>query len=193
MKKRRILIVGGVAVLLLTAFSLMGWSYHDRPQFCGLCHMMDPYLESWESSDWLARTHAEEDIACLDCHEATIQQQVQELYLTVTNQYSVPLRERQFPMEMCVECHEDGSYEASLTAAGQEVNPHNTIDLANSNAPHESGQGRVECYNCHKMHRPSKELEYCYSVCHHERNWESCDSLGCHVEGSEDDWGSESE
>jgi hypothetical protein len=33
----------------------------STPAFCGTCHVMSPYYESWKTS-----SHA--DIACVDCH-----------------------------------------------------------------------------------------------------------------------------
>ena len=33
----------------------------SQPEFCGTCHVMDPYFQSWETS-----THKE--VACVDCH-----------------------------------------------------------------------------------------------------------------------------
>jgi nitrate/TMAO reductase-like tetraheme cytochrome c subunit len=50
------LIVGLVAVATYGAMEMSG-----TPAFCGSCHVMDPYYQSWKIS-----SHA--DIACVDCH-----------------------------------------------------------------------------------------------------------------------------
>jgi len=34
-----VVVIGGVGVIGL-------WRYHEQPQFCDTCHIMDPYLES---------------------------------------------------------------------------------------------------------------------------------------------------
>jgi cytochrome c nitrite reductase small subunit len=139
-----------VVVAGLAGFGL--WKYHEQPEFCATCHIMQPYLESWQSSDWMAHAHAKEDVACLDCHEATIQQQVNELFLFVTQQYETPLRERRFETEKCLSCHEHGSYEELIAR---------TADKDRN--PHDSHWGEMDCRMCHKAHRDS--VDYC-SSCH---------------------------
>lgn len=54
-----------------------GWVYHEQPQFCTTCHIMQPYLDSWNAEDTLvvsledpmllAYDHA---LACIDSHDA---------------------------------------------------------------------------------------------------------------------------
>ena len=127
--------------------------YHQQPAFCAdMCHVMQPYEDSWVSSDLLANVHSQADIECLDCHEATVQEQVQELIANVTGDFEQPLRERKMPMEQCLSCHEHDSY-ANLAEA--------TSDQEHN--PHASHNGELECSLCHNMHRPS-EL-YC-TQCH---------------------------
>ena len=150
--KRSKWVIAGVTVVVLAVLGVAGWNYHEQPQFCATCHAMQPYLESWNGSELLAHTHAAEDIACLDCHEPTIQQQVEEFVANVTGHYSEPLRERKFPKEGCLACHEHGSYAELVTVTQDwERNPHN------------SHWGEMECYLCHNMHRPS--VMYC-AQCH---------------------------
>jgi len=55
------------------------WQYHEQPQFCATSHIMEPYLESWQKSDYGAYVHAIEDVTCLECHVPTVEQQVHEL------------------------------------------------------------------------------------------------------------------
>jgi len=150
--KRKNWVVVGMAVVIIAIAGVAMWNYHEQPQFCAMCHVMQPYLASWESSAFLARTHAEEDIACLDCHEPTVQQQVEELIKNVTKNYETPLRERKFPQEECLECHEHGSY----TELAQR-----TSDLERN--PHDSHYGEMECHICHNVHRVSED--YC-APCH---------------------------
>ena len=186
MKRRKMWIIAVTVLVPLAVLGVAGWKYHEQPQFCVMCHVMDPYLESWQSSDYLAGAHAEEGIVCLDCHEPTLQQQGQELIVTVKGDYPNRLQMRRFPKEECFECHKQEEVIESTadyeTARGDELNPHTmTVDENTYNNPHESGEGELECYECHKVHRRSGELTYCYARCHHERNFtESCGSPDCH-------------
>jgi len=151
-KKRKTWIAAGIALVVIAAGGVGLWEYHEQPQFCATCHVMEPYLESWEHNSLLANTHAQEDIDCLECHEPTIQQQVNELVAFVTNDYEVPLKELKVPQEECLACHEHGSYDELVEAtAYMERNPH------------DSHYGEMECRLCHKMHKPS--VDYC-SQCH---------------------------
>ncbi len=144
-----VVVVGGGGAAYL-------WNYHEQPQFCGTCHIMDPYLESWQSSELGANAHAEYDIACLDCHVPTLEQQVNELVVYVQGDYEIPLRELKYPKESCYECHEHGTYEeiVEMTADLEET--------AGAN-PHASHYGEMECRLCHKMHKASED--YC-AQCH---------------------------
>ena len=165
-------IVGGVAL----------WDYHEEPEFCAaFCHIMDPYLASWEESDFQVYAHAEVDLACLDCHEPTIQEQVKEAAVFVMGQFEDPLRTRRFPDEFCLQCHEHGSLDEIIERTkdyailNENHNPHD---------PHpdkdESIVKQFECWNCHTMHKRSAGTEYCFSSCHHERTFEGCGSVDCH-------------
>ncbi|MDH4207754.1 MAG: cytochrome c3 family protein [Anaerolineae bacterium] len=142
-------VVGGVGAV---AF----WEYHEQPQFCGTCHIMDPYVESWQSSALGANAHAEYDITCLDCHVPTLEQQISELAMYVTGDYQTPLNELKYPKESCYECHEHGTYEqiVEMTAELEETVGAN---------PHASHYGELECRLCHKMHKQSED--YC-AQCH---------------------------
>ena len=165
--------LGGAGGVLL-------WQYHEQPQFCATCHIMQPYLESWQTSDLLVGAHAEEGVSCLDCHEPTLQQQVNELVVYVQGDFRVPLKDRKLPKEECFGCHvanEHGSNEqvlertAEYTVDGEKVNPHD---------PHaglEEVDSHFECYNCHKMHEESSGIDFCYG-CHHAGTFQSCSD--CH-------------
>jgi formate-dependent nitrite reductase cytochrome c552 subunit len=196
LKRRNIwVIVGVAAVVVIIIAGVALWNYHEQPQFCATCHIMQPYLESWESSPFLAYAHAEEEVTCLECHEPTIEQQVHELIVTVKGDYDNPLQEREFPKEECFECHEHESYEQLIELTkdyavdGEQINPHvYTVDsealapdayIVDSEAPdpHDSEQG--ECYQCHKVHRESPGIDYCYE-CHHDAIFLKCSE--CHKE-----------
>jgi hypothetical protein len=171
----------GIAIVAVAAIvgGMALWDYHEQPEFCAVCHIMEPYLETWQESDYQVGLHAEADLECLDCHEPTIGEQVTEVAKFVTGQYEDPLATRRFPEEFCLRCHEHGSV-AELIERTKDYTilnePHNPHD------PHpgkdESVVKHFECWTCHKMHRNSPGTEYCFTVCHHERTFEVCSN--CH-------------
>jgi len=155
-KKRIVVIAVLLGVVVLGGVGAVGfWQYHEQPEFCGTCHIMDPYLESWQSSDYGAAAHAEQGVACLDCHEPTVQQQMDELVMYVQGDFAVPLEQREFGVEFCFDCHEanehTGYEEVIQRTEGLEINPH------------DSHLGEMECGTCHKMHQSSED--YC-AQCH---------------------------
>ena len=121
-KKRVVLIVIIVIVLVLVALGVGGWTYHAQPRFCSdLCHIMSPYLESWNGSDYGAGVHSAEGVTCLDCHEPTIGEQMNELLVFVKGDYTVPLEELEVSDEFCYDCHlsdEPENKECGLHDAG---------------------------------------------------------------------------
>ena len=153
---------------------------------CTYCHVMASYTESLQDATLLANAHAQEGLVCLDCHEQAVLEQTHEVAKAGTTQ----LRMRRFPMESCFDCHvpnEHTTYEEVIertedyTIRDEKVNPHAiTVDPSNPDDPHDSGEGEIECFYCHKMHKASQGINYCYAICHHERNFESCSSAGCH-------------
>ncbi len=56
-----------VSLLCFGAFSLVGAEYYtSRPDFCGSCHIMDPYFNSWSKDLHGKKVGAR----CVDCHYA---------------------------------------------------------------------------------------------------------------------------
>ena len=51
-----VLVLGGVILI-----SLLSMEVTSKPQFCGSCHIMEPYYKSWQIS-------SHKNIACVDCH-----------------------------------------------------------------------------------------------------------------------------
>jgi cytochrome c nitrite reductase small subunit len=157
LSKRRIVVIGVLlgVVVIGGVGAVAAWKYHEQPQFCATCHIMDPYLESWQASDYGVHAHAVEDVTCLDCHVPTVQQQVDELVVYMQGDFTVPLEERQFGNQFCFDCHvanEHTTYEEVIQL---------TADLELN--PHESHLGQLECDLCHRMHGLS--ADYC-APCH---------------------------
>jgi cytochrome c nitrite reductase small subunit len=191
LKNRRVRILGVVAslVVLLAAGGFAAWKYHEQPQFCATCHVMKPYLDSWQNPQTdFAAAHKNAGMRCLDCHEAKIKEQVQELVTYVTGKYTTSLETRRFPKEWCLRCHEHSSYEELAQRTKDymvpaELFPNSTpADPAQQmQNPHASHLGQEQCYKCHKMHQESPQMAYCFS-CHHSRQLVNCNT--CHMSGS---------
>jgi nitrate/TMAO reductase-like tetraheme cytochrome c subunit len=63
---RRLGITVAALVLLLGGLVLLADHQTSKPQFCGSCHIMEPYYESWH-----ADVHGGKlEIACIECHYA---------------------------------------------------------------------------------------------------------------------------
>ncbi len=179
MKKRKTRVIVGVAVAILallllpaacggtttpppttatpsptTTTPLLVWG----PEMdCTTCHVMTSYVGSLQDATLLAYAHAQEGLACLDCHELAVLEQIHE----GANPDTTELKERKFPMDSCFACHT--SYPALIELTEDYIAPEG--EKVN---PHHSHRGEVECYHCHNVHRESPGINYCYS-CHHER------------------------
>jgi hypothetical protein len=171
-----------VAAVVLIPSGIALWDFHKQPQFCSaVCHIMEPYVATWTDSEFQVHVHAEEDAVCLDCHEATVKQQVQEAVAFVTGNFEEPLQRRQFPDEFCLGCHEHGSREEIIERTGDYAIEG---ELRNPHDPHpgidESVVGQFQCSKCHTMHGESVGIRYCYRECHHEYTFTSCGGTDCH-------------
>jgi cytochrome c nitrite reductase small subunit len=157
MSKTRIVVIPVVGVVMIGGVAAIGlWKYHEQPQFCATCHLMEPYLESWQASDYGAYAHAVQGVTCLDCHVPTVQQQVDELVVYLQGDFRAPLEQRGFGDDFCFDCHLPNEHTSEgdvvqLTAA-REVNPHDSHLV-----------GETGCETCHNMHEPSED--YC-AKCH---------------------------
>jgi hypothetical protein len=155
-KRKIVLIVVAAIVVVGGVGGVAFWEYHERPEFCATCHIMEPYLESWEESEYGAYAHATEGVTCLECHPPTIEQQVHELVVYMQGDYENPLPEIEVSEEFCYDCHVDNEHtsleEVVQLTADREVNPHESHLI-----------GEMDCDTCHNMHKVSED--YC-AECH---------------------------
>jgi hypothetical protein len=135
---------------------------------CGICHRA--YLKSMQDDKMLGSTHAEVTEDCFSCHE---EPDIRKNHDKITHKPGKLFRQRKYSNDLCVRCHDGydklaettkGST-AFTTAYGDAINPHNTH------------VGKVECFNCHKIHKDKPPIEYCYG-CHHTRQLKNCND--CH-------------
>mgnify|MGYP001436858331 CR=1 FL=1 len=182
-KKKKWPIVLLIIVLVIAALGCGFWVWHQQPTFCNaICHTpMDNYVNGYydDNSGTLASLHRNagsltevsatpKNIACLDCHEAKLNEQMSEGIAWISGNYSVDASGNltlsaaevmkgggTTAKEFCTRCHDYDKVVASTENWGGE-------DGVN---PHSSHQGELECTNCHSAHGTS--TLYCNS-CH---NW----------------------
>ncbi len=146
--KLRQLTLAGYAIGLLVGVGLVltygAMEVSSTPRFCGSCHVMEPYYESWVSS-----SHA--NIACVDCHippgiAAELRKKYEALSMVAryfTGTYGTnPWAEVEDTA--CLECHE------RRLLAGTEV----FGDVLFDHRPHltELRRGkRLRCTSCHSQ------------------------------------------
>lgn len=142
-QKKLLLIFLAVIILIgISGVSMVKAS--DNPAFCSICHNMLPMYNSYHNSNLLANSHAKAGVSCHDCHESSLSIQTSEGLKFITGNYENPMKTREFPKEMCLKCHNYDDVKAKT-------------NFKDSN-PHDSHNGELECYECHKMHEPSKVL-----------------------------------
>jgi len=144
----------GVGVVLI--YGAMEVS--STPAFCGSCHVMSPYYESWKTSN-----HAQ--IACVDCHippgvTAELEKKFEALSMVasyVTGTYGTnPWAE--VDDEACLECHE------RRLLGGLEM----FGDILFDHRPHltELRQGkRLRCTSCHSQIVQGSHITVTSSTC----------------------------
>lgn len=152
--KKKWVVLGTVAaVVVAAAIGMFVW--HEQPSFCGtVCHLpMSSYVESLEDETKDVSMHYRLGNECLDCHEASVGDQIREGVAFVTGNYTIPLEDSYIgTAEFCTQqgCHE-GGYEELATRTEGHYNPH---------ASHYED---LECYTCHSLHGTN---EYWCTSCH---------------------------
>lgn len=189
-KTKKLPIVLGVVAAVVIVAGVGFFIWHQQPSFCAtMCHdTMGTYLETYENSDYLVHAHAESGLVCLDCHEPTLSEQLEELQIQMSGDYRTPLAKRDMGDEFCLTdgCHTRDEIIAAgdsyVTPKGDAVNPHKMtiVETAESREnPHNSPDGEpLACSTCHTAHRQSKEINYCFDSCHHVGGFDSCSN--CH-------------
>lgn len=164
-KKHRVPVVVGVVVVVLVVAGIGFWTWHEQPSFCNaICHSpMDPYVEGYyENPQHMAYAHQVEGTTCLQCHEAKIDEQVNEAMVWISGDYAtdeegylttVGVRADK---GMCATsgCHDMDEVVAATQDWGGQVGVN----------PHDSHQGyALDCSSCHTAHGQS--IMYC-NTCH---------------------------
>lgn len=167
-KRRWPIVVGVVAVVLVCAgIGFNAW--HNQPSFCNvICHTpMDYYVDGYYAGAEtghasLAAAHEDAGVTCLQCHEATLEAQVNEGTAWISGAYSINADGSLQPQLITADkrqCTAAGCHEWQDVVAATE----NWGGQAGVN-PHASHQGEaIDCSNCHSVHGESNM--YC-NACH---------------------------
>lgn len=162
-RPRKTLIIVGAFALAVAAVGVGGIIWHNSPGFCGtICHTpMSSYVEGFTSGDptLLVTTHVREGQECLDCHKATLGEQIAEAQVWVAGDFATPLEPSGIgTRDFCLECHdlkeimEATDDYAGLYARGISVG---FQGLARGLNPHRSHMEHLQCGDCHQMHQSS--------------------------------------
>jgi len=122
-----------------------------NPNFCGLCHNMDRYVESYLTGNTLDSYHAKANVQCKQCHSSyDIPAEIKSGINFITGNYDKDMPRRKFGDEVCTQCHISMEYVAQQT------------DYLRRN-PHASHWPDLKCRSCHISH--GDQIDYC-SECH---------------------------
>lgn len=170
-KWKLVIIIVPVAVAMIGVGGVYGsLAYFEaNPSACGVCHFIQPYVDSYYESDFLDNAHAkaEDQVKCKDCHVTTLTQIALEGINFVLGNYELPLETRKYSQEFCFACH--GNYEEIIELTKDLVEPVLIFDVNEGKLKtvefnrHASHYGEVECSVCHKIHR--EQEDYC-ARCH---------------------------
>jgi nitrate/TMAO reductase-like tetraheme cytochrome c subunit len=109
--------VVAAGLLVMSALSLGGAEYYTaRPDFCGTCHIMDPYYKSWSQD----RHGSKLGVRCVDCHYAPGEQHtvkakfkgLSQLASYFSGRYGTARPRAHVSDDSCLTsaCHGDGAY-----------------------------------------------------------------------------------
>ena len=140
---------------------------------CELCHR--EYVLSMTDGNILGGKHNDATDNCYGCHGLS---EIKTAHENVDRPPGKLFRERNFSSELCLRCH-DG-YDL-LVEETKDNKAYTALNGTTMN-PHDTHVGKVECFNCHKMHKNKPPIEYCYG-CHHTRELRHCKE--CHSSSAE--------
>ena len=145
-----------IAVVALIALSggIVIHQSNTNPQFCGLCHVMQPNVQSYLNGPNLDNLHEQAGVACKDCHDYPLPAEITSGVKFLIGDYTVDasgsLVQRKYDDEMCTKCHISAQHVAEET------------DFLYRN-PHDSHNGSLACSTCHISH--GQQIDFC-SSCH---------------------------
>lgn len=133
-------------LIIMAGLSILSHSAYAQNSCAGNCHIIEPYEKGFKAKPLLAAAHAEAGLSCIDCHEQTKETRAYEKQLYETGEYDDPIAIREYDSDFCFRCH-DGYDALAVKTVKYEEQWHRN--------PHKSHLEEPDCYECHRVHRPS--------------------------------------
>lgn len=154
----KVLIISNISFVILIGVSLgsmaMIHQSDTNPNFCASCHIMQPNVSSYLTSNHLDQIHEQAGVECKDCHDYPVSAEINSGINFLIGNYEVNeagiLLKRTYSTEMCLDCHISEKHLATKT------------DFLFRN-PHLSHWGYLPCSDCHVSH--GEQIDFC-SDCH---------------------------
>ena len=188
-------------IIIIALFVFLGSGFGvseyvtSRASFCGSCHVMESYYDSWEHD-----VHSKEGVLCVDCHYAPGQKTtlaaklrgLSQLSRYVAGAFGETRPRGHVSSDSCLtsKCHPAGSFENDELSLNSHVSETKCETIKSfTHDPHlgdlEIGAS-LQCATCHE-HRAGKEhlatyKQACY-LCHFNQkqfNTERAACLSCH-------------
>jgi hypothetical protein len=144
--------------IMVGLFMSSHWVYGQN-SCAGACHIIEPYVKGFNERPLLVAVHADAGLSCIDCHEQTEETKAYEKKLYENGEYDDPIVMREYDSDFCFQCHDGYDVLAEKTAKYEEQWHRN---------PHKSHLEEPDCYECHRVHRPSN---FACGSCHTAK-WE---------------------
>lgn len=158
-KKKGVWTVIGIIALVLVVAGGAGGGYmlhlsNTSPEFCATCHIMEPNVTSYLSSNDLDNIHYQAGVQCKECHDYPVEAEITSGIKYVLGNYTVDAEGKLLPVtydnDLCLQCHISYDHVATST------------DFLAKN-PHNSHNGQLPCKTCHVSH--GDQIDFC-SSCH---------------------------
>lgn len=154
----KISLIANIAlVVVAVTFAAGGAVVHQsdtNPNLCGLCHIMQPNVQSYLTSNHLDNVHHQAGVQCKGCHDYPLDAEITAGVNYLTGNYFVTvdgnIPKREFEDDMCLKCHISAEHLANQT------------DFLVRN-PHFSHWGDLKCKDCHVSH--GEQINLC-GDCH---------------------------
>ena len=154
----KVLLISSISLVILIFVGLGSMEVihqsDTNPNLCATCHIMQPNVTSYLTSNNLDHVHEQAGVECKDCHDYSVSAEISSGVNFLIGNYEVneegTLLKVTYSNEMCLECHISEKRLATNT------------DFLFRN-PHLSHWGYLPCSDCHLSH--GEQIDYC-SGCH---------------------------
>jgi uncharacterized protein YxeA len=170
MNNKKVTLIILVLLVIIVVSGIVGSEYYtSRPEFCGSCHIMKNYYDSWKQSK-----HGDEEVACIECHYAPGEKGTLKVKFKGLGQLFSYLAETgksvrkitKVPDESCMtsECHPREKF------LDKKIQYTEKIPYVHKTHDDKTIEGQaLHCDSCHQHVRPGKHFQVpevsCY-LCH---------------------------